>query len=75
MTHKMKKKKGSERKIKSNYCYNICLFQNLVITILKAVGCEDCVQDNNLPLWGPWGKALSRWAIFQKKVAILTPFG
>ena len=46
--------------------------------ILKVVGCEDCVQDNNLPQWGPRGAAPSRWAIFvifQRNVAILTPFG
>ena len=37
-----------------------------------VAGCEDCVRDNKFSLWGP------RWvilAIFQKKVAILTPFG
>ena len=48
------------------------------MTILKVVGCEDCVQDNDLPQWGPGGAAPSRWAIFaifQRKVAILTPFG
>ena len=28
------------------FCYNICLFKTLVITILKVVGCEDCVQEN-----------------------------
>ena len=46
--------------------------------ILKAVSCKDCVQDNNLPQWGPGDAAPSRWAffaIFQAKVAILTPFG
>ena len=50
--------------------YNICLLKNLEITILKVVGCEDYVQDNNLPLWGLGGEAPSRWAIlaiFQKK--------
>ena len=25
--------------------YYICLFKNLVITILKVVGCEDCVRE------------------------------
>ena len=25
------------------------------MTILKVVGSQDCVQDNNLPLWGPGG--------------------
>ena len=24
------------------FCYNICLFKNPVIMILKVVGCEDC---------------------------------
>ena len=32
-------------------CYNICLFKNPVITILKIVGCEDCEPENKLPLW------------------------
>ena len=46
--------------------------------ILKVVGCEDCMQDNNLLQWGPGGAAPSRWAnfaMYQRKVAILTPFG
>ena len=59
-------------------CY-ICLFRNPVTTILKVVGCEDCVQENKLPQWGPGGEAPGRWAtlaiFFQKKIAILTPFG
>ena len=49
-----------------------------LIMILKVVGCKDWVQDNNLPLWGPGSKAPSCCAIpavFQKKVAILMPFG
>ena len=49
------------------FCY-ICLFGNPVITILKVVGCEDCVQEKSIItdylLWGLEGKALSRWAIF-----------
>ena len=32
------------------FCYNICLFRNPAITILKVVGGEDCVQENKLPL-------------------------
>ena len=52
------------------FCY-ICLFRNPVITILKVVGCENCEQENKLPLWEPEGKAPSRWAIlaifFRKK--------
>ena len=58
-------------------CFNICVFKNLVITILKVDGCEDCVRENKLPLWRPGGEALSRWAIlafFLEKIAILTPF-
>ena len=31
---------------------------------MKVVGCEDWVQDNNLPQWGPGGAAPSCWAIF-----------
>ena len=60
------------------FCYNICLFKNPVITVMKVVGCEDCVQENNLPLWRPGGEAPSRWAVLQffwKKIAILTSFG
>ena len=37
--------------------------------ILIVVGCEDSVQDNNLPQWGPGDEAPSCWAIlaiFQK---------
>ena len=40
------------------------------MTILKVIGCEDCEQDNNFPLWGPGGKEPSCraiLAIFQKK--------
>ena len=33
------------------FCCNIYLFKNLVITMLKVVGSEDCVRENNLPLW------------------------
>ena len=58
-------------------CY-ICLFRTPVITILKVVGCEDCVRENKLPQWGCVSEAPSRWAIlemFSKKIAILTPFG
>ena len=36
------------------------LIQKIVIMILKVVGCEDCTQDYNLPLWGLGGKAPSR---------------
>ena len=43
--------------------------------ILKVVGGEDRVQDNNVPLWGRSPQPLAILAIFQKKVAILTPFG
>ena len=55
-------------------------FENHVITILKVVGCEDCEQENKLPLWGPEGEAPSRWAIlgffffFFEKTAILRSF-
>ena len=59
------------------FYYHICFFKNPVTTILK-VGYEDCVQENNLPLWGPGGKAPSLWAIlaifFSQKTAILMPF-
>ena len=30
--------------------------------MLKVVGHKDCMQDNNLPLWGSRGEAPSRWA-------------
>ena len=33
--------------------------------IWKVVGCEDCVRENKLPLWGPEGEAPSRWVILQ----------
>ena len=59
------------------FCYNIFLFRNLVATILKVVGCEDCVQENKLPQCGLGGEAPSRWtilAIFSEKKAISTPF-
>ena len=49
------------------FCYNICLFKNPVITILKVVGCEDCVQENKLPLWGPGGKALLQFFLKKTK--------
>ena len=42
------------------YQYNICLLQNPVITIMKVVGCEDCVEENKLPLWRTGGKAPGR---------------
>ena len=45
------------------------LIQNLVITILKIVGCEDRVLDSNLPLSG-MRQSPSHWAIvttFSKK--------
>ena len=29
---------------------DLCLFRNPVITILKVVGCEDCVRQSKLPL-------------------------
>ena len=45
------------------FYYNICLFKNPVIMILKIVGCEDCGQENKLPPWRPGGEAPSRWAI------------
>ena len=35
------------------FCYNICLFKNPLITILKAFGCEDYVRENKLPQWKP----------------------
>ena len=58
------------------FCYNICLFSNPVpaIAILKVVGCEDCVRENKLPLWGPGSEAPCCWAIFAifwKKIAVL----
>ena len=37
------------------FCYNICLFRNPVITILKVVGCEDCVRENKLFRWESMG--------------------
>ena len=49
----------------------IWLFRNPVITILKVVGCEDCVRENKLPLWEPGGEALQ---FFREKIAILMPY-
>ena len=66
---------NSQTGFPSNSC--ICLFRNPVTMILKVVGCEDCVQENKLPLWGPGGKApsgLAILAIFSEKIAIITPF-
>ena len=60
------------------FCYNICLFRNPVITILKVVGCEDCVRENKLFRWEHGGEAPSRCAflaICSEKIDILTPFG
>ena len=34
------------------FCYNICLFKNPAITILKVVGCEDCARENKPPAAG-----------------------
>ena len=60
------------------FCY-ICLFKNPVITILKDVGCENCVRENKLSLWGSEGEAPTRWAVlaffFSEKNIHLTPFG
>ena len=61
------------------FYYNHCLFRNHVLTILKVVGCEDCMQENKLPLWGPGSEAPSLWVVLsifsEKKLAISTPFG
>ena len=35
------------------FCYNICLLRNPVVTVLKAIGFEDFVRENKLPLWRP----------------------
>ena len=45
--------------------YYICSFKNPVITISKVVGCEDCVEENKLPLWAPGGEAPNRWKILE----------
>ena len=49
--------------------YNICLFKNFAITILKVVGCENCLQDNNLLLWGLGGEtpAAGQFLLFFRK--------
>ena len=47
--------------------YNISLLKNLVITILKVVACEDCVQKNNLPLWGQSPQLLGNSCNFSEK--------
>ena len=60
------------------FYYNICLFKNPVITILKVVGSEDCVRENKLPLWRPRVKppaAGQFFNFFKNKTAILAPFG
>ena len=44
----------------------ICSFRNPAITILKVVGCEECVRKNKLPLWGLGGKASAAGQFFQK---------
>ena len=44
-----------------------------VITILKVVGCENCLLENKLLLWGPESEAPCHWAILAicwKKIAI-----
>ena len=33
------------------FCSNMCLFRNPVITILKFIGCENCVRENKLALF------------------------
>ena len=50
------------------FCYNICLFRNPEIMILKVVACQECVQKNKLHLW-------AILAILSKKIAMLIPFG
>ena len=60
------------------FYYNICLFKNPVITILKVVGSEDCVRENKFPLWGPGAKPPAAglfFNLFRKKTAIFTLFG
>ena len=42
------------------FSYNICLFKNPVITIWKAVACEDSVRENKLPLYGGLGTKPAR---------------
>ena len=35
------------------FCYSTCLFKKLVISILKVVGCEECVRENvSYHYWG-----------------------
>ena len=45
------------------FCYNIWLFRNSGIMVLKVVGCEDCVRENKLLLHRPGGETPSRWVI------------
>ena len=52
------------------FCYNICLFRNPVIMILKVVGCEDYVRENKSPYEGLGAKLSATkqfLQIFQKK--------
>ena len=56
------------------FYYNICLFKNPVITILKVVGSEDCVRENKFPLWGPGAKPPAAglfFNLFRKKQPFL----
>ena len=60
------------------FCYNFCIFKNPVITILKVVGCEDCVRENLSYHNGGLGvKPLAAGQFlqfFSEKTAILTHF-
>ena len=47
------------------FCCNMCLFRNPVITILKFIGCENCVRENKLALF---------LQFFWKKIATLMLF-
>ena len=56
------------------FYYNICLFKNPVITILKVVGSEDCVRENKFPLWGLGAKPPAAglfFNLFRKKQSFL----
>ena len=60
------------------FCYNICLFRNPVLTILKVVGCERLCTRERVAIIEAWGRSnqpLGNSCNFFRKTAILKPFG
>ena len=55
--------------VKQGFAINSCislqrLLRNPAITFLKVVGCEDCVREKKLRLWGSGEETPSPWVIF-----------